>query len=194
MTTLNKITEQVERLYMRSIDQDKLKPVVDRREISILVAQVTNTVLAAEPKQQSRLGAVEIPACVIATYTNQPVTSFTTPLPAYPIHLPMNMGVWHVSATGKAFIPVTSDAWDLLSDMDEGLLEGQVGYTVEGRNIKYLSDPGASTVTVKLLIVDPSSLGPHDPFPVPPELEAVVIEKTLELLSSRGLAPQKPKG
>ena len=188
------------RLYMRSFDREDIKPKVERREVNLLVDQIANEMLSIEQQQPAKLGMVDIPTCMIATYTAQAVTLsgtvYSTNLPAYPIQLPMDMGVWSVygEPTGPAFIPIKTDFWDLLGAEDEGLLEDQVGFYVEGKKIIYSKNPVAITVKVKLLIVDPSLLGEFDPYPIPADMEFRLIERVVEMLSSRGLAPEKPKG
>lgn len=200
MTTRNKITEQAMRLYMRSFDREDIKPKIERREVALIIDQVANEMLAAEQMQQAQAGMIDIPTCMIATYTAQAVTSsggvFSTNLPAFPIQLPMDMGVWAVypEPSGAALIPIKTDFWDLLRAEDEGLLENQAGFYVEGRKIIYTKDPAVSTVKIKLLIVDPSLLGEYDPYPIPADMEFGLIARVVEILNSRGLAPEKPKG
>jgi hypothetical protein len=200
MTTRNKITEQIMRLYMRSFDRENIKPNVDKREIALLVDQCVNTLLALEVQQQAQLGIVDVPTCMIATYTGQTVSGsgggpFTVPLPAYPIKLPMDMGVWSISPepAAPAYIPIKTDFWDLLSEEDEGLLEDQIGFYVDGRTVTFTDQP-SSTVKIKLLIVDPATLNEFDPYPIPADVEKKVVENVLQELTSRGLAPEKPKG
>lgn len=198
MTTRNKISEQAERLYMRKFDREDLKPRIDRREVALLVDQVANEFLALEVRQGAKVGIVDIPSCMIANYTGTPAAIsgvFSVALPAIPIPLPMDMGVWSVapSPTGSAYIPIKTEFWDLLGSQDEGLLEGTVGFYVEGKTIYFTTEP-AATVKIKLLIVDPALLNPFDAYPVPADMEIKIIEKVVLLLDSRGLAPEKMKG
>lgn len=199
MTTRNKLSEQVERLYMRQFDREDLRPKIERREVALLVDQAANELLAVEPKAAAKVGVVDIPTCMIATYTAQVVNVasgvYSSVLPAFPIQLPMDMGVWSVTAepTASAYIPIKTDFWDLMSALDEGLLEDQVGFYVEGKSIIYTRQP-STTVKMKLLIVDPGLLGPFDPYPIPANMETLIVEKTLALISQRGLAQEKPKG
>lgn len=197
MTTRNKIAEQCERLYMRSFDREDLKPKIERREVSLLIDQVANELLATEQMQATKIGIVDIPTCMIARYTGQAATQvapFTATLPAYPIQLPMDMGVWSIkSSTGVAYIPIKTDFWDLMSGLDEGLLEDQVGFYVRGRTITFTRIPTA-IVDIEELIIDPSLLGEFDPYPIPADMEISVVEKVVDLLSKRGLSPEKPIG
>jgi hypothetical protein len=198
MVTLNKLTEQARRIYARDFGKrEDVKPLVEDRELKLLIVQAANELLAIEPKQGTKLGDITIPTCMIATYTAQSVVGsgpYHTVLPAFPIHLPQDMGVWSVaSSTGVEYIPITSAAWSLLSSLDEGLLENQVGFRVEGRKILYTSVP-SGPVTVKLLIIDTSLLGDNDPFPISVEYEAAVISRALQLLTGVKVAEEeKPK-
>lgn len=195
MTTRNKITEQVERLYMRSFDREDLKPKIERREVALLIDQAANELLATEQQLATRMGIVDIPTCMIARYTAQAATQttpFTATLPAFPIQLPMDMGVWSVrSSAGLAYIPIKTDFWDLMSGLDEGLLEDQVGFYVRGRTITFTRIPTAA-VDIELLIVEPALLGEYDPYPIPVSMELKLVERVVALLAQRGLAPEKP--
>jgi hypothetical protein len=180
---------------MRSFDRENLKPHVEKREIGILIDQASNNLLSLEVNQKAMSGLIDIPTCMIATYTAVAVSSQIADLPAIPIRLPRDMGVYSVSPepSGAAYIPVTPDDWDLLAAEDEGLLEGQVGFRVEGRKILFTIAPSA-TVKVRLLIVDPSKLEDFDPYPIPADKEEEVINIVLQKLGARGLSPEKPKG
>jgi hypothetical protein len=197
MTTRNKITEQVERLYMRSFDREDLKPKIERREVALIIDEAANELLSLEQRAATRVGIVDVPTCMIARYTAQSatqVTPFTATLPAYPIQLPLDMGVWSIkSSAGTAYIPIKTDFWDLIGGLDEGLLEDQVGFYVRGRTITFTRIPTA-TVDIELLIVDPALLGEFDPYPIPVDMELKVVERALALIQARGLAPEKPKG
>jgi hypothetical protein len=197
MTTRNKIAEQVERLYMRSFDREDLKPKIERREVMLLIDQAANELLGMQQQAAARIGIVDVPTCMIARYRTQSatqVTPFTTTLPAFPIQLPMDMGVWSIkSSAGVSYIPIKTEFWDLMGGLDEGLLEDQVGFYVRGRTVTFTRIPTA-TVDIELLIVDPALLGEFDPYPIPADLEIKVVERVLALIQSRGLAPEKPKG
>jgi hypothetical protein len=201
MTTRNKISEQIQRLYVRQFDRANLAPILDRREVRLLVDQVANTLLSIELKTAARIGDMQIPSCMIATYPAQTVANnsgvYSAMLPAFPIKLPMDVGVWgvYVEPSGLACIPVTSAQWDLIAGLtDESALEGQVGYVVEGRKVRFLTNPSAATVTIKILIVDIGSLTDDDPYPVPSEMESLIITEVLKLLNSVQKAPEKING
>lgn len=201
MTTRNKIAEQVQRLYGRQFDRSNISPSLDRREARLLVDQVSNEILGTQLKDAQRIGDANIPSCMIATYSAQAITNtsgvYTAVLPAFPIRLPNDIGVWEVSPEPSLLpcIPVTSAQWTLIQGLtDESALEGQIGYIVEGRKIRFLANPSASTCTIKLLIVDVSQLLDDDPYPIPADMERVVIERCLAVLNSVPKAPEKVNG
>lgn len=182
---------------MRSFDREDLKPKIERREVALLVDQAANELLGTQQQAATRMGLVDVPTCMIARYRSQAatqVTPYTATLPAYPIQLPMDMGVWSVkSSAGVSYIPIKTEFWDLMGGLDEGLLEDQVGFYVRGRTIQFTRQPTA-TVDIELLIVDPALLGEFDPYPIPVDMEIKVVERSLALVQSRGLAQEKPKG
>ena len=178
---------------MRSFDREDLKPKIERRVTMLLVDQVSNALLAMKMQPEARIGIVDVPTCMIATYSDVATTGNTAKLPAFPIQLPMDMGVWSVkSSAGLAYIPIQTGYWDLMGGLDEGLLEDQVGFYVRGGTIYFTSTP-TGTVDIELLIVDPAMLGPHDPYPVPADMEALVVERVVGLLKGSPFTPEKPK-
>jgi hypothetical protein len=198
MATRLSLAEQIQRDYRRAIGAEtNLKQVIDRRELFPLINQVANEVLATQLQAARKMGDLSIPSSIIATYSNIPVKTehgrFYALLPAYPIILPRNVGIFSVipqtgsgasSADGSPFIPLTQEEWDLLRATDEGLLEDQVGYYVEGRKAFFTKDPTVTLVKFKLLISDPSLIGDNDVYPITPELEATLIDRVLEILKS----------
>jgi len=129
---------------------------------------------------------------------------YTAKLPVFPLRLPFEMGVWgiYVEPYQIQCIPIPTAINDLINNLDEGLFENQVGYTVEGRLIKFVGSysllqnafNGTPTVTIKLLVVDPQLLVDDDPLPIPPEYEDTVIKKVVELLSAVKLNTEKANG
>lgn len=142
MTTIGIITEQIQKLHRRASGSDNAsKFIVDRREIRPLVVQVANTLLQAKAMGPIQIGDLSTPPCTIISYDLIPVTIVsgrsTAALPVYPLPLPRDIGVWSVlpknsGIDGLPYIPITAADWDLLRGLDEGLLEGQTGYYVEG--------------------------------------------------------------
>ena len=196
MTTRNKIAEQAEREFMRSFDREDLKPKIERRATALLVDQVANTLLALKMQQETKIGIVEVPSCMIALYSGVEATQsspYTAKLPAFPIQLSMDMGVWSIkSSAGVPYIPIQTGFWDLMGGLDEGLLEDQVGFYVRGREVRFTRQP-TTTIDMELLIVDPALLSDFDPYPIPADLEIQVVQRVVEMLKANPFAPEKPK-
>lgn len=195
MTTRNSLTEQIQRLYGKSVDLPiSHKQIIRKEELDLLVNQIANEFLSLTVKESLKVGDLEIPSCMIATYPNNTVTTengrYVTTLPVYPIQVKRNIGVWSVVpqtgtyptlTDGSPFIPITQEDWDLLRATDEGLLENQTGFYVEGRKI-FFTAAVATKVKLKLLISDLSLVGDNDPYPISSDMEAGLIARALEYL------------
>lgn len=192
MTTLGILTEQIQRLYKRASGSNRAeKIVIDKRELRPLILQVANEVLGAKTQGILSFGDLSTPPCTIISFDAIAVTVVngrsTAPIPVFPLQLPRDMGVWSVVAKtagndGVAYIPISTGDWDLLSALDEGLLEGQIGFYVEGKSVFFSAAP-TTTVKMKLLVADISTLADTDPFPVSPELEGQIIRGVLDILN-----------
>lgn len=195
MTTRNSLTEQIQRLYGKSVDLPiSHKQIIRKEELDLLVNQIANEFLSLTVKESLKVGDLEIPSCMIATYPNNTVTTengrYFTTLPVYPIQVKRNIGVWSVVpqtgtypnlTDGSPLIPITQEDWDLLRATDEGLLENQTGFYVEGRKI-FFTAAVATKVKLKLLISDLSLVGDNDPYPISSDMESQLIARALEYL------------
>lgn len=199
MATRLSLAEQIQIEYARATGNDgTLKSSIDKRIIYPLINQVANELLMASIQVAIKMGDISVPSSVIATYSNIAVNTengrYFALLPAYPLMLPRNLGVFSVIpqsgdplVDGTPLIPITNEDWDLLSTTDindTGLLEGQVGFQAEGRKIFFTKNPTVSVVKIKLLISDPALIGDSEPYPITPELELALIARVLELLKS----------
>ena len=114
-------------------------------------------------------------------------------LPATPISLPRNMGVFHVSRNtdiNDGFIPLQTGQLALIKG--EKLISdilGQVGYEVVGGDIifnKDLTTETGVTITVRLAIMDISKYGDYDPLPLPADMEATIVQECFKLFAVQG--------
>ncbi|RLD00730.1 MAG: hypothetical protein DRI46_06620 [Chloroflexi bacterium] len=199
MTTLDQISEQIQRIYVSSVDSENVSPMIDRREIYPLVIQLVNTELGAAHLKSRRLGEISIPACIMATYSNLPVVTADAikyvELPVHPIRLSRDMGIWDVtpvnSSWGAGYISVPSGMIKLLGGLEESFLEGTVGYVYEGGKIRFVEFGAtvADNVDVQLLVADYSEMLPTTILPLYADLEVLIIAKAVELLKTGGLRP-----
>lgn len=194
MTTLSKIVEQVKRLMTAN---PSINFSLTDSEIKLFVVQVLNKALKTE-RFNLRLpeGDYYPDSTLIAVYDNQQVVKYgamrsSTLLPAYPLSLPKNMGVWEVSDMNNpdiAFIPLDSGVWSIMRSINPiNVLQGQIGYEVVGRQIIYtqnllMAAPAITKVRVKLLIVDLANLDNFQTLPIPPDMESGVIMQVFQIM------------
>jgi len=141
-TTKRKITEQVRRLYSRYIDRENLKPTVYEQEIMLLVEQAINKILSAKTMQAQKIRKDEIPQSSIIKYTLT-VSSNSIELPAFPLDLERDMGVWDIVDPANpltSFVPLTFQTAKVMQGTIVDNLEGQVGYYRYGKTVNFLSN------------------------------------------------------
>lgn len=195
--TLSQITEEVKKAYVRSFDAKNPDQGIPDSEMRFYIEQATNELLSTEVNAKASVGNIDIPHCLIATYPGISVNELNqksyVELPVYPVRLPMDIGVWSVvpeQGTILPYIPIPQSMWDLVESLDEGLLENQVGFYVEGYNIWFTRRLGTLTtpvtsVKLKLLVTDLSQIFTSDPWPIPAGMEMMLVERVITLLRSR---------
>lgn len=195
-TTKNILSEQIQRIYARFIDKGNESDVIDIREIKLLVNQSINKVLKLQVAESFKAGMIDVPKCNIVEYTCA-VTSqsgnsraFIT-LPVIPITLPMDMGIWSISAANSAmtpYIPIPAQDVIVFQGTNLSALEQQVGYYVQGKRIYFTKDittvanGSITSVLVNLLVADFSTQGDNDLLLISPEVENSIIEDVLAVL------------
>ena len=198
MTTKNILSEQIQRLYARFIDKENLSDVIDTREINLLMNQSINKVLKLQVADSFKAGMIDVPRCNLLEYTCAVTAetgnnrSFIT-LPAIPLTLPMDMGIWSIAAATGAMTPyIPIPAQDVLVFQGANLsyLEGKTGYYVQGKrvyftkNITLTANGTVTSVIVNLLVSDFSQIGDNDVLPISPEVESTIIEDVLQTISN----------
>lgn len=180
MTTLNIISEQISRIYSRYLDRDDER--IDLREIKRLVSQVVNRMFKIE-----HLELRDINGTGIGTYEyvrQEDDDTFYILLGVSPISLPKEMGIHRVYKKGcpwKPYIPIRSGDFDIAQGTPSQYIEGQVGYYLDGKKIRFTSMP-AENLVVKKVVNDPENGDPNLPLPVPADMEADVITSVLQML------------
>ena len=198
MTTKNILSEQIQRIYARFIDKENLSDVIDTREINLLVNQSINKVLKLQVADSFKAGLVDVPKCNLLEYTCAVTAdagnnrSYIT-LPAIPLTLPMDMGIWSIAATTGAMTPyIPIPAQDVLVFQGANLsyLEGKIGYYLQGKrvyftkNITLTANGTVTSVVVNLLVMDFSQIGDNDVLPISPEVESAIIDDVLQTISN----------
>jgi hypothetical protein len=195
-TTKNILSEQIQRIYARYIDKGNESDVIDIREIKLLVNQSINKVLKLQVAESFQAGMIDVPKCNIVEYTcavtsqSANLRAFIT-LPVIPITLPMDMGIWSISAANAVmtpYIPIPSQDVIVFQGTNLSALEQQVGYYVQGKRIYFTKDittitnGSITSVLVNLLVADFSTQGDNDLLLISPEVESAIIEDVLGVL------------
>ncbi len=135
-----------------------------------------------------------VKCCAVKSNLETLDTKFT--LPAIPIQLPMNIGVWRVYRAGTPsdpFIPLQSMQYGIVGGVSHTNLETILGSKVcyeyfshkEVRINQSIPLLGVTKVNVQLLVVDPTTLGFDDLLQLPPDMEAALVNSVLETLTRR---------
>lgn len=189
-TTKYKISEQI----LRMIEGD---PAISSRphinDVMLLVEQVANQLLKVEMfKVNFPEGDTIPPNCMIATYDNIPVTAYKDvcqcTLPAIPIALPRNMGVFEIfKDLWCSYIPIQAGVY--VTAKPHNLLGDQVGYEVYGSQVVFTKNllPTVASVTIRLVVTDLSKLGNYDLLPVTADMELQIVDTVYKMLV--GLPP-----
>lgn len=193
MTTLNKISDQIREIYLRSYGTKARDRKVDRREIIELVIQEANRILSLAPVKTSAFRMEDFPSLMLATYTGVAVSAGEVTLPTKPINLPHDMGVWQVipenGSYTKPYIPIPNSMWSLVADLDEADLEDQIGFRVVGSKIKFTKTINATTVTLQMFVLDPSKFATSDVLPITADMQSDIISVVLKKLG----VPPRPE-
>jgi hypothetical protein len=197
-TTKYILAEQIQRLYARYLDKNNPSDVIDIREVKLLVNQSVNKVLKLQVADSFKAGLVDVPKCNLIEYTCAVTAeagnnrAYIT-LPAIPLTLPMDMGIWSIAAATGAmtpYIPVPSQDVLVFQGANLSYLEGKIGYYLQGKKVYFtknitLSANGTVTsVVVNLLVSDFSQLSDTDMLPISPEVESTIIDDVLQTISN----------
>jgi hypothetical protein len=192
------LAEQIQRLYARFLDKDNPSDVIDLREVLLLINQSINKVLKLQVAESFKAGMVDVPKCNLIEYTC-PVTADSgnnrayITLPAVPLTLPMDMGIWSIAgATGAMtpYIPIPAQDVLVFQGANLSYLEGKIGYYLQGsrvyftKNITLSANGTVTSVVVNLLIMDISKFTDNDMLPISPEVESAIIDDVLQTISN----------
>jgi hypothetical protein len=195
-TTKYILGEQVQRIYSRFIDKNNVSDVLDLREIALLVNQSINKILKLQVAESFKAGLVDVPKCNLLEYTcavtlDSPSSRAYITLPAIPLTLPMDMGLWSIAASAAPltpYIPIPAQDALVFQGANVSALEQQVGYYIQGKRVYFTKDitqvanGSITSVIVNLLVADFSKLTDNELLPISPEVETMVIEDVLNTL------------
>lgn len=188
-STKQLMAEQI--LYMLRGGNPGAASTIKLFDIKKAIEQKINYLFKVEQFQVNMPDGGTIPEGVmLATYDNIPVYTYkdtsAASLPAIPVALPRNMGVYHVSKAGSLanpFIPVEAGMLALIQE--EGLISnilGQTGYSVYGNLIVFNSDISTtvSNILIQLVIMDLSQYSDYDILPVPSDMETQIVNEVFK--------------
>lgn len=106
-------------------------------------------------------------------------------LPAMPLALPDDKGVYHVSYQKDqraSFVRMPNGSLGLYANLPSSRLLGKEGFWVEHDKIYYNDNVGfgLEKILLKLVVVS-KDIPPDSPFPMPAELESDVVRDVVEL-------------
>lgn len=194
-TTRAKIAEQIMNLLSGGRIGSASKFHIN--EIKIAVSQVANSLLKMEYFKVNVPMQEMIPnGAAIATYDNIVVTQYKNAsksvLPAYPLKLPRNMGVYEIfdpADMNSQFIPVEPGMISLIQN--QPLLSDLFGYTAfttYGTDVIYSKDltvPDTTVyVTIRLVVLDITQYTDWDVLPLLPEQEWQIIQEVYKIYST----------
>ena len=191
------LSEQIQRIYARFLDKDNPSDVISIPEVMLLVSQAINKILKLEVAESFKAGLVDVPKCSLIQYTasvtaDAPNNRSYITLPVIPLTLPLDMGIWSISASSAAMTPyIPIPAQDVLVFQGANLsyLEGQIGYYVQGKKVYFTKDitlagnGSISSVVINILASDFSQFTDTDMLPISPEVESAVITEVLNIIS-----------
>lgn len=202
--TLYLLTERIFRAYSggNPSDDSGLK----FEDIRHMVVDQINLLLKTETiTLNAKLGDEAPTGLMLATYAKVSTEVYNTvqsraALPAIPISLPLNMGVWYVVPDAddltvhEQFIPLQVGQWFLIKDFSPlvgstGTILGNRTYTVDGKYLVFPTDITSAIpdLIIKLVISDISLMSDHDLLPLPADYADTVVKETLRML---GVIPQ----
>lgn len=203
--TLYALSEQIMSLIEGGDSPNASK--FDRDEVKRFAIQVINGMLKTQHLTEEMAGGEVIPdGTILAEYDNIAVEKYKNSaraeLPAMPIKLPRNMGIFHVSRTDdifNGFIPFSAGELQMIGE--EPLLSdimGQIGYEPRGKYIYFNKDITTNDddyriteVYMLLAVKDMSLYGDFDLLPISSSMELEVIQATYQLLTAQIPANKK---
>lgn len=181
------LSEQIQRQLAGGDPSSSTVPEVE--EIRAAINQAINSLTKAEYFTETLAGGETIPeGCVITTYEGVAVTTWRTyskaTLPAMPIKLPRNMGIWAITNTSDAFvnfipIPIGQTGF-IASQRGMSDVFGQIAYEPRGKEVIFNKDlpaqtPAITSVDIQLIVSDISKYNDYETLPINADMEEKVI-------------------
>lgn len=171
-------------------------------EVREAIKQCLNLMLKTEYFNETLPTGETIPdGCMLATYDAIAVVAWNgvskSTLPAIPVKLPRNMGVFHIGKTTDAFtgfIPMKMGVFSQVSQQKliSDLLD-QYGYELRGKEVIYTKNlltetPAIATVTMRLIVSDFTKYTDYELLPINADMEKQVVAEVVN-----EFMPEEPK-
>jgi len=200
MSTKKQIAEQALRIISGgtpTVDSE-----VDIREIMLLLDQVRDQRVRIDALQGRKIGDYNISSDYLSYYEDVDINTDTAKkaryitLPAAVIDLPDEMGVYSISPMQNQeinFIRVPSMAMPLYRGKQSFNTEATTYYWLIGNRVYFKNtDPTLEKVLVAM-VASSKDIAESADFPVPPDVEAELIELVIQIFSVMHQAPHDEK-
>lgn len=182
------LSEQLRRMLASGDPASSFMP--EPEELKLAIEQAINTLTKAQFFGETLAGGETTPeGCVLAEYEDVAVTTVNglseCELPAIPVKLPRNMGVYHVGPANTPdcqYIPIPLGQINFV-DSQRGMstLLDQVGYSVKGKRLQFTEDlsglsPAVTAVDLQLVVMDMSKYNDYETLPINADMEQQVVE------------------
>ncbi len=205
MATLYSISEQIRSMLEGGDTPTAAK--FEMEEVKRFVIQNINSMLKVQHVSEEMGSGEQIPdGTVLTEYDNIPVESYKglsrATLPAMPIKMNRNIGIFHVSKTDdiiNGFIPFQPGELQMIGE--DSLISdvlGQIAYEPRGKYIVFNKDittndedNAINSVYMLLAVKDLSLYSDWEMLPITAEMEAQVIQNTFQFLTAQMPANKK---
>jgi hypothetical protein len=174
---------------------------LDERVVIRYLRMAADGICAGQIAQAWTNGQRTVDSHYIATFNDIVVSAGTggrnyALIPSYGyISLPNQTGIQRVAplradgSYGPAMIPINPNEMDIYGSITENILGKQWYYEPDRgrvwfgkRDGKTLLQAEITKVQIKVVTLDPQSVGSDDPIPIPPEVQLQIIGQVIELL------------
>lgn len=195
MITLEHLAEQII-LDLSGGDKSKDSE-IEMPDVILKIKQVASFLIKTNIVENIRYGGLsDISHHYINVETDIPVSFNTTYnqcyalLPMVPLSLPDNKGVKEVGSQKGGcvvFARIKSGQVNMIKD----IIQDEIFYWPEKDRVVFHKDIRGkySKVTMKLVAANPDDLADDEPFYLPPDMQAMVIQKVEDLMRSPALGP-----
>lgn len=173
-------------------------------EIQNAIKQELNSLLKTEFYNETLPTGETIPdGCVLATYEDIAVTAWNgvskSTLPAMPVKLPRNIGVFHIGKSTDAFVGFIPMKMGVFSQVRQQRLIsdilGQIGYELRGKEVVYSQNlttltPAINSVTMRLIVSDFSQYTDYELLPIDADMEKIVADAVYALYANEPVKPE----